>query len=212
MDINVSDCSFAFGRQIVLRNVFLEVPTGKCIGVVGGNGSGKSTLLRLIAGLYRPASGHVAIGGQDLRGRTGMHRLVGSAIDVPAFYPWMSAEGVLRTLVDLAGERDGGRIGSALDVFELTGLARKRATRLSTGMQKRLQLACAVLFDPPVLLLDEPSNGLDGQARERLETWLESLAHSCKTVVITSHRESDLRHCNTKYEITEGALRAVDLE
>lgn len=193
------------GRQVILRDLDLEIRPGEVVAVVGANGSGKSTLLRVIVGLVRPRAGTVRLFGEPPQQGHVLKR-VGAAIDTPALYPWMSGRGVLRTLLNLSGEPDRGRSGAALARFGLASAGPKPVVRYSQGMRKRLALAAASLRSPELLVLDEPTNALDSDGREVVREWIEQHRASGGSAIIATHRASDAQICDRVMRLEDGLL------
>jgi ABC-2 type transport system ATP-binding protein len=172
--------------QRLLDDVSIQVGPGEVVGLVGANGSGKTTLMRVALGLLRPRSGRVLLfGGRPDRPEA--LRRVGAAIDTPALYPWMSGRAALRALLGIAGEPDLGRSDRALARFGLADEGRKLVRRYSQGMRKRLALAAASLRDPDLLVLDEPTNGLDPEGRSEVHAWIRSEAEAGKAFLVATH-------------------------
>ncbi len=183
--IHIEGLQKRFGHTWVLRDVNLEIASGQCVCLFGPNGAGKSTLLRILATLSAPSGGRVTIGGCDLqRDATQVRRLIGYVAHQPMLYADLSAEENLiffARLYDVAPRHE--RI---THVLQLVGLAARRADRVRTfsrGMAQRLTIARALLSDPPILLLDEPDDGLDPQAADQLQNYLAGT----RTIVMVSH-------------------------
>lgn len=193
---------------MILRDLDLDVSPGEVVAVVGANGSGKSTLLRVIVGLVRPRAGTVRLFG-ELPQQGHVLKRVGAAIDTPALYPWMSGRGVLRTLLNLSGEPDGGRSQAALARFGLDSAGPKPVIRYSQGMRKRLALAAASLRSPELLVLDEPTNALDSAGREVVRAWIAQHRASGGSAIIATHRASDAEMCDRVMRLDDGQLQAT---
>lgn len=180
------DVCVAYGRSPVVQGVCLHAMPGRVYGLLGLNGAGKSTLFSAILGLV-PFDGTITVDGHpvDLT-------QVGASINGPALYPHLSARGNLSVHALLTGT-DPARIDEVLQRVELHA-GRKRAGSFSTGMKARLSLAMALLTDPPLLILDEPQNGLDPQGIKDLRELIRSLAAAGKTVVMSSHQLGEVAH------------------
>ncbi len=204
--VRLCDVAVALKGATVLDGIDATIEGGTIVGVGGDNGAGKSTLLRVIAGLTDPVRGSVTVFGAeprslDVRGR------VGCAIDTPAAYPWMSAQGHLRTVQLMSGVDDRAQVRDALDRFGLGRVGRKRIFRFSQGMRKRLALAQAAMGSPDLLLLDEPTNALDPDGRDLVWSWLREARHAGVTIVVASHREADRAGCDRWLHLADGVLR-----
>ncbi len=184
---------------------------GSIVGIRGENGSGKSTALRVLAGLVIPDSGHVEVFGEPPTS-VAVRLRIGAAIDTPAFYGWMSGVGFLKTLMDMAGVADRGRAREALATFGLGDVGRKRVTRYSEGMRKRLSLAAASLHEPDLLLLDEPTNVLDPDGRALVWEWIGAQRDRGVAVVVVSHRVDDEAMCDAICEMADGRLSPTETD
>lgn len=203
--VGLDGCTVELGGTVILDQVDLTVPPGTAVAVRGANGSGKSTLLRVIAGLVPPLAGEVAIYGQSPTSPAARIR-IGAAIDAPALYGWMSGRSYLRTLLDLAGVKATGQVGTALERFGLQDAGATRIFRYSQGMKKRLALAAATLGDPPIVLLDEPTNALDREGIDLVRRWAGEHRARGGTLVLASHRARDLEVCDVVVDLIDGAL------
>lgn len=206
--VAVQGCTVELGGVEVLSEVDLSVPAGSIVGISGENGSGKSTLLRVLAGLLIPRSGSATVFGEPPTSATVRLR-IGAAIDTPAFYGWMSGLGYLKTLMDMAGVPDEERSRAALEAFGLGDVGRKRVSRYSQGMKKRLALAAASLHHPDLLLLDEPTNALDPDGRRLVTEWMVAERERGAAIVMVSHRAEDEAICDATYEMDGGRLVAA---
>ena len=177
-----------FGRgaqaQAAVDRVSLHVPEGEVYGLLGPNGAGKSTLLKMVAGMLHPTEGQITVAGRPWR-REDL-RSIGSLIETPPLYPNLTARENLRVLTTLLGIPDE-RIDEVLRTVGLTGTGPKRAGRFSMGMKQRLGIALALLARPRLLILDEPTNGLDPIGIEDLRGFIRALPEQGITVVVSSH-------------------------
>ena len=176
-----------FGRSAALRGVEFEVPAGSAFAVLGANGAGKSTLLRLVAGLARPTSGSVEVGGLPAA-RPEARARVGYAGHATQLYPALTArENLLfaARLRAVAGPRE--RAAALLSQEALEAVADLPAGALSRGLAQRLSIARALVHEPELLLLDEPFDGLDGPACERLTARLRALQRGGRSLLLVTH-------------------------
>jgi ABC-2 type transport system ATP-binding protein len=189
--IVVQQLSKSFGEHAVLSNVSFSVPSGAITGFIGPNGAGKTTTIRAILGFVSHSSGTATVLGESIDTPARFLGRVGALIDSPAFYPGLSARQNLKILTDLGGI-DPARINVVLDIVDLTARADDAAKQYSLGMRQRLGIAAALLPDPELLILDEPTNGLDPAGISEMRTLLRRLADSGKTVLVSSHQLSEL--------------------
>jgi len=168
-----------------------DVRPGTVTGFLGPNGSGKSTTMRLILGLDRPDAGRVRIGGRRYRDLSWPLREVGALLEAKAFHPGRTARAHLAALAASNGIA-GRRVDEVLGMVGLASAAGKRAGKYSLGMAQRLGIAAALLGDPPVLLLDEPVNGLDPAGIHWIRDLLKSMAAQGRTVFVSSHLISEM--------------------
>lgn len=192
--IDVQKLTKTFGLNPVLRGLSFNVPRGQFLTLLGPNGSGKTTLLRILAGLARPTSGTVRIGGWELPGEAAyVRRQLGVVSHLPLLYDTLTAEENLlffARLYDLPVAQRRARVAALLERVGLRRRARDVVATFSRGMVQRLAIARAILHDPAVLLLDEPYTGLDQDAAALLDTLLREVAIAGRTVIMTTH---DLR-------------------
>jgi ABC-2 type transport system ATP-binding protein len=188
--IAVEGVSRRFGAQIALEDASLTVPAGRCFGLLGPNGAGKTTLIRILLGLARADAGHVEVCGRPVPGevRRALAR-VGGVVEEPRFHGHLSGRENLRFWSALTGDPPAAaaRIGAVLARAGLADAAERKVAGYSMGMRQRLGVARALLGDPAVLILDEPSNGLDPEGMAEFRTLLRALADEGRTVFLSSH-------------------------
>ena len=180
-----------YGATVAVDNLSFTVPPGQVTGFLGPNGAGKSTTMRLILGLDAPDSGTVTVTGRSYTAYRRPLLQAGALLEAKAFHGGRSAYNHLRWLA-LSNGISRARAGEVLDLVGLAGVARKRAGGFSLGMSQRLGIAAALLGDPPVLMLDEPVNGLDPDGVVWIRTLLKSLAAEGRTVFLSSHLMSEM--------------------
>lgn len=190
------------GRAVV-RDVHMTVRPGEIYGFLGPNGAGKTTTLRMILGLIRPSSGEVELFGEKLT--PGNYRLlerIGSIIEFPGFYPNLTAAENLEIHRRLMGMGNRDCIDEALDVVGLSGARNRKVKTFSLGMKQRLGIARALMHHPELLILDEPTNGLDPAGIKEVRQLLLDLAQNRRiTVLISSHILSEVQQMATKIGI-----------
>ncbi|MGH9211250.1 MAG: ABC transporter ATP-binding protein [Acidimicrobiales bacterium] len=184
--IEVRGLAKTYGDQRAVDDLSFTAPAGKVTGFLGPNGAGKTTTLRCLLGLAEPTSGTVLLDGRRYRDLTAPRRRVGAVLESSGFHPGRSGRNHLRVVARAAG-LDGARIDPLLDLFGLAGAGDRRVGGYSLGMCQRLGLAAALLGDPGVLVLDEPSNGLDPQGVAWVRQLLRAWATEGRTVLVSSH-------------------------
>ena len=189
--ISVSNLSKRYGDQLALSNATFEVPLGSICGFVGPNGAGKTTTIRILLGLISPTTGSAEVLGSSVKHPEKYLSQVGAMIEGPAFYPALSGAENLRVLATLGG------INHEIipEVLEIVGLADRADSKFKTyslGMKQRLGIAAALLPNPKLLILDEPTNGLDPAGIQEIRELLQSLAAKGVTVFVSSHLLSEI--------------------
>ena len=180
-----------FGDLVAVDHLDLDIPAGGVVGFVGPNGSGKSTTIRMLLGLIRPTSGSATVLGHSIADPVRYAARVGALIESPAFVPGISARANLESMARLRGT-PGGRVDQVLDIVGLADRADTRVREYSLGMKQRLGIAIALLPDPEVLVLDEPTNGLDPAGIVEIRTLLRRLGDEGRTVLVSSHLLSEI--------------------
>ena len=189
--ITVSGLTKQYGKRVAVQDMTFEVAPGRVTGFVGPNGAGKSTTMRMMVGLTRPDSGEVSYHGIPYTDLKNPARIVGSVLDARSMHPGRTARNHLRATAALSGV-PARRAQEVLAEVGLETAADQRAGSFSLGMRQRLALAGALLGDPQILLLDEPSNGLDPDGIRWLRTYLRNFADQGGTVFVSSHLIGEL--------------------
>ncbi|MEV4458946.1 ATP-binding cassette domain-containing protein [Microbispora sp. NPDC049633] len=212
MDIMISGLRRRFGRVEALRGVDLEVPGGM-FGLLGTNGAGKTTLMRILAGVLSPTGGRVLVGGHDLTtraGRLAVQRRLGYLPQDLGLYPDLTTQefldyiGLLKGLDDDTARRR--QIGELLDMVGLADVAGRRLKGFSGGMRRRVGIAQALLGDPALVVVDEPTAGLDPEERIRFRTLLAQIAGR-RTVLLSTHIVEDVAQtCQEAAVMAEGRV------
>ncbi|GAT15757.1 ABC transporter ATP-binding protein [Mycolicibacterium thermoresistibile] len=184
--IELTALTKVFGRTRAVDDLTCTVEPGVVTGFLGPNGAGKTTTMRLILGLDRPTSGTATIDGRRYRDLRDPLRTVGALLDARAVHPARSARNHLRWLA-AANRIPQRRVDEVLELVGLTAVAARPAGTLSLGMSQRLGIAGALLGDPPVLLFDEPVNGLDPEGIRWVRTLMRTMAAEGRTVLVSSH-------------------------
>ena len=190
---------------LAVDSVDMSVRRGEVYGFLGPNGAGKTTTLRMLVGLIRPTSGEASVAGRAPGDPKGLER-IGSLIESPGFYPYLSGRENLRVVADLAGVKHN-RVDEVLDVVELSRRAGRKFGTYSTGMKQRLGVAAALLKDPDLLILDEPTNGLDPQGMAEMRKLIKDIGHGDRTVLLSSHLLGEVEQiCDRVGVISNGKL------
>ena len=207
-----------FGRHTAVNGIDLLVPHGSVFGFLGPNGSGKTTTIRMLLGLISPSAGAVELLGLTMpQGRRALAR-VGSLVEGPAFHPYLSGRDNLRRLDACDATADpatrGDRIAAALDRVGLRAAENKRYRQYSLGMKQRLGIAAALLQPRDLLVLDEPTNGLDPQGTREVRALVRQVAAEGITVLISSHLLAEIEQVATHVGIMSAGnlLRQGPLE
>ena len=190
--IDVVALTKRFGEVLALDNLTFSVRPGVVTGFLGPNGAGKTTTLRCLLGLVTPTAGSVTLDGRAYRDVENPLRTVGAALEAASFHPGRSARAHLQVMA-LAARLPSSRVDEVLLQVGMTEFADRRVGGYSLGMRQRLALAQALLGDPPVLVLDEPANGLDPAGIAWLRQFLRALAREGRTVVVSSHVLSEVQ-------------------
>jgi ABC-2 type transport system ATP-binding protein len=189
--IEVHGLSKQFGPLRAVDDLTFEVAQGRVTGFLGPNGSGKTTTLRMLLGLVSITDGAATFGGRRYAELEHPIHHVGAVLEATSFHPSRRAEDHLRA-VAIAARLPLGRVDETLELVGLADVARRRVGKFSLGMRQRLQLATALLGDPEVLILDEPSNGLDPQGIQWLRTFIRHQASLGHAVLVSSHLLSEM--------------------
>ena len=201
--ISVEHISKSFSGQLVLDSVSLSMNAGSSYALVGPNGSGKTTLIKCILGLVRPTSGDITFEGLSVLDRVDHHARIGYMPQIGR-YPENLKVGQLMAMMENLRSLTSGRDEELLHAFRLHEFYHKPMYSLSGGMRQKVGAALAFLFDPPVLILDEPSAGLDPFAAEILKEKIQQSRNRGKLILITSHNLAELD------ELTDRLICLVD--
>jgi ABC-type multidrug transport system ATPase subunit len=197
-----------YGDAIVaVDHLELRVRRGEVYGFLGPNGAGKTTTLRMLLGLVRPTSGAAVVLGAPPGSPDGLAR-IGALVEAPAFYPYLSGRDNLRVLAGYAGVGED-RVAAVLGEVGLSDRAADRSSTYSLGMKQRLGVAAALLKDPELLILDEPTNGLDPAGMAEMRAFIRSLGEGGRTVVLSSHLMGEIEQVSDRVGVIRaGALVA----
>ncbi|WP_035769147.1 ATP-binding cassette domain-containing protein [Arthrobacter castelli] len=194
-----------YGERTAVDAVSLRVEQGEVYGFLGPNGAGKTTTLRMVLGLVRPTSGTVEILGSS-PGDPAVLRRVGSLVEEPGFYPYLSGRDNLRVLAHYNG-LGNQQVEDVLEQVELRSRGSERFKTYSLGMKQRLGVAAALLGDPQLLILDEPTNGLDPAGMADMRALIRRVAEFGRTVLLSSHLLGEVQQiCDRVGVISDGRL------
>ena len=197
------------GRHVAVRDLDLAVPAGGVHGFLGPNGSGKTTTIRMLLGLARPTDGRMALFGQEVPGRLpAVIDRVGAVVEMPKFLPNLTGRRNLRLLARTVGLPDV-RVDAALEQVGLSGREQDRYKGYSLGMKQRLAIAATLLKEPDLLILDEPTNGLDPAGIREIREMIRGLGDAGVTVLLSSHILAEVQQvCASATIIGQGRMLA----
>jgi ABC-2 type transport system ATP-binding protein len=210
--ISTSRLTKAFGKLVAVNDLHLEVMQGDVFGFLGPNGSGKTTTIRMLLGLIRPTAGRVVMFGMDNTYQLpAILQRVGAIVETPVFYPYLSGSDNLFAVAAASGMRSGKanrrRIEEVLELVELSAQAKMAYRKYSLGMKQRLGIAATLLTDPELVMLDEPTNGLDPSGMFEIRQLIHRLAELGKTIFLSSHLLNEVQQvCNRVAILQRGNL------
>ena len=209
--VSVASLTKRFGRVTAVDGVSLDIPSGGVFGLLGPNGSGKTTLLSMLSGFISPTDGSITLFGHDgPAGQTQALQNVGALIERPIFWPYLSCRDNLKCLQGVYGSEGGdAEVEDLLETVNLAGDgARRKFRACSTGMKQRLGIAATLLGDPSLLILDEPTNGLDPVGIVEVRDLIRNLgANSGRTVILSSHLLNEMEQvCDQVAVLRRGKL------
>ncbi|MDR1643941.1 MAG: ABC transporter ATP-binding protein [Clostridiales bacterium] len=192
--IETNMLSKRYGRQTAINRASIHVKTGRIYGLLGRNGAGKTTIMKMMLGLASPTAGEIQMFGKKLVGnQKEIYPRIGSIVEVPGFYPNLTGTENLKVFAKLRGMIKKDAVKEALEKVNLPYNDKKKFAAYSLGMKQRLGIANAILNDPELLILDEPTNGLDPIGIAEVRAYLRKLSGSYgKTILISSHILSEI--------------------
>jgi len=210
--IQTDELTRSFGRRLAVDRLSIEIGEAEIVGLLGPNGAGKTTTLRMIAGIIAPSSGRARIEGIDPQTEAArVHESIGLLTESPGFYERFSAERNLAYFARFYSAVDvGDAVGSALDLVGLAKRARDRVGTFSKGMKQRLALARALIHEPKVLLLDEPTAGLDPEAAKDLRVLILAFKREGRTILLSTHNLTEAEELSDRIAVLRTRLVALD--
>jgi ABC-2 type transport system ATP-binding protein len=207
--ITVSGLTKRYDRRTVVHDVSFTLEPGTVTGFLGPNGAGKTTTMRMITGLVQPTAGEALVDGRRYADLPNPGAMMGTLLDASAVHPGRTGRAHLRILADTLGVRPR-RVDEVLDLVGLTDARRRRIGGYSLGMRQRLGIAGALLADPPVLMFDEPANGLDPEGIRWMRDLLRGHAARGGTVLLSSHLLSEVEHTVDRLLVIGGGRIVAD--
>src|SRR5262245_14288663 len=211
--IEVRHLSRRFGSFVAVNDISFDVRAGEIFGFLGSNGAGKSTTIRMLCGLLRPTSGTAIVGGIDVtKDPEGVKRRIGYMSQRFSLYEKLTVDQNITFwggIYGLSNDRLAARRAFVLDMAGLRGRENAFTGDLSAGWRQRLALGCAILHEPPIVFLDEPTGGVDPLSRRQFWRLIEQLAGSGVTVLVTTHYLDEAEHCRRIAIIHAGKLAAL---
>jgi ABC-2 type transport system ATP-binding protein len=210
--ISTSRLTKAFGKLVAVNDLHLQVMRGDVFGFLGPNGSGKTTTIRMLLGLIRPTAGRAIIFGMDNAYQLPeILQRIGAIVETPVFYPYLSGKDNLHAVAAASGMVSGSasnrRVEEVLEIVELGSQAKDAFRHYSLGMKQRLGIGAALLSDPELVLLDEPTNGLDPAGQFEIRQLIQRLSTLGKTIFISSHFLHEIQQvCNRVAILQKGNL------
>jgi ABC-2 type transport system ATP-binding protein len=197
-----------YGRILAVDSLSMNVPRGHIFGLLGPNGSGKTTVMSLLLGLVRPTAGSFRLFGSETGHTEALHR-VGAIIESPSFYPYLSGQQNLAYFQGISAREDRRELGELLDQVGLLSRADDKYRTYSLGMKQRLGIAYALLGDPELMFLDEPTNGMDPAGMADIRELILSLGTAERTVLLSSHLLYEVEQvCDSVAILSRGKLIA----
>ncbi len=199
-----------FGKIVAVKGLSLEVKKGELFGILGPNGAGKTTIVRVLCGALRPTEGRVKVGGYDVvEHPIEVKRMIGYLPEEPNFYERLTARALLKFFSELYSLNDDGRIDELLDMMGIIERADSQIATFSKGMRQRLAIARALLHDPEVLVLDEPTMGLDPESALMVREFIKSHKRE-KTILMCTHYMNEAEElCDRIGILNRGELVAM---
>lgn len=205
--ITAKDLTKSYGGRLAVDHIDLKVAEGEFYGFLGPNGAGKTTTIRMLTGIFRPDEGEASIAGKPLSDKRAIAPLIGVIPEARGFYDWMTAREYLvffADLYDIPHEVKGEHVDALLEKVGLIARQHSRVGTYSRGMKQRLALARALINNPRILFLDEPTLGLDPQGQEDIQRLLKDLNREGITIFLSSHLLNEVSNLCSRIVILHG--------
>jgi ABC-2 type transport system ATP-binding protein len=206
----IKGLTFTYGRLKAIDNLDLEIPRGVSFGLLGPNGSGKTTLIRVLVGILSPAKGEISLLGRVLP--ASLSARIGYMPQLPALYNELSVRENISFFARVYGLKEGrirqARVDEVTKLIDLWPKRSEEVANLSGGMKQRVSLACALVHDPPLLFLDEPTVGMDPELRVIFWDYFRELTRKGTTIVVSSHSMDDAARCDRLAFLRDGQVIA----
>jgi len=212
--IKAENLKKSYGPTVAVDDVSFEVQKGRTFGLLGPNGAGKTTTIQLLCGLLKPDAGKITLDGKSDPGLIEVRMSLGVVPQSLALYEELSALENLRffgKIYGLGGQKLKERVDNCLNIAGLAQRSKERVSKYSGGMKRRLNMVCSLLHDPPILLLDEPTVGVDPQSRNLIFETIENMSKEGRTIIYTTHyMEEAQRLCDKVAIIDHGRILDMD--
>ncbi len=212
--IKAENLKKSYGTTVAVDDISFEVQKGQTFGLLGPNGAGKTTTIQLLCGLLKPDAGKITLDGKSDPGLIEVRMSLGVVPQTLALYEEMSALNNLLffgKVYGLCGQKLKERVNNCLDIAGLKQRSKERVSKYSGGMKRRLNMVCSLLHDPPILLLDEPTVGVDPQSRNLIFETIENMSKEGRTIIYTTHyMEEAQRLCDKVAIIDHGKILDMD--
>lgn len=220
--ISIKNLSKSYGSHTAVNGLNLEIQKGEFYGFLGPNGAGKTTTIRMITGILKPDSGEIVVGDHSLHEKKEIAKMLGVVPEGRGFYEWMTANEYLHFFANLYSVPKDGQEGLITSLLTEVDLIKRRNSKIGTysrGMRQRLGLARALINKPQILMLDEPTLGLDPQGQESVQKLLKKLNSEGVTIFLSSHLLDEVSHLCTRIGIlhngkliTEGTVEEIGIK
>jgi ABC-2 type transport system ATP-binding protein len=212
--IKAENLKKSYGPTVAVDDISFEVQKGQTFGLLGPNGAGKTTTIKLLCGLLKPDAGTISLDGKTDPGQVEVRMSLGVVPQALALYEELSALENLRffgRIYGLGGRKLKERVENCLNIAGLAQRSKERVSKYSGGMKRRLNMVCSLLHDPPILLLDEPTVGVDPQSRNLIFETIENMSKEGRTIIYTTHyMEEAQRLCDKVAIIDHGRILEMD--